>query len=116
MHQFGLVHSNNQVGYYHFFQQPFFKPHRNNIKFLCLQWVPEITHHCQKTPFLLVGTQIDLRDDAATIEKLAKNKQKPLSLEMGEKLAKELRAVKYVECSALTQVKQKIMYAYPSIL
>jgi hypothetical protein len=48
--------------------------------------------------------QIDLRDDATTVEKLAKNKQKPLSLEMGEKLAKELRAVKYVECSALTQV------------
>ena len=70
---------------------------------LYFQWVPEISHHCQKTPFLLVGTQIDLRDDAATIEKLAKNKQKPLSLEMGEKLAKELRAVKYVECSALTQ-------------
>ena len=53
---------------------------------------------------LLTSFQIDLRDDAATIEKLAKNKQKPLSLEMGEKLAKELRAVKYVECSALTQV------------
>ena len=51
-----------------------------------------------------MGTQIDLRDDAATIDKLAKNKQKPLSLEAGEKLAKELRAVKYVECSALTQV------------
>ncbi|KAH6934403.1 hypothetical protein HPB50_024133 [Hyalomma asiaticum] len=67
------------------------------------QWVPEITHHCQKTPFLLVGTQIDLRDDAATLEKLAKNKQKPISNEQGEKLAKELKAVKYVECSALTQ-------------
>ena len=52
-----------------------------------------------------MGTQIDLRDDAATIDKLAKNKQKPLSLEAGEKLAKELRAVKYVECSALTQVR-----------
>ena len=51
-----------------------------------------------------MGTQIDLRDDAATIEKLAKNKQKPLTQEVGEKLAKELRAVKYVECSALTQV------------
>ena len=33
----------------------------------------------------------------------AKNKQKALSLDMGEKLARELRAVKYVECSALTQ-------------
>ena len=43
------------------------------------KWVPEISHHCQRTPFLLVGTQIDLRDDVATIEKLAKNKQKPLT-------------------------------------
>ena len=51
-----------------------------------------------------MGTQIDLRDDAATNEKLAKNKQRPISLEYGEKLARELRAVKYVECSALTQV------------
>lgn len=51
-----------------------------------------------------MGTQIDLRDDAATMEKLAKIKQKPVSLEQGEKLAKELKAVKYVECSALTQV------------
>ena len=51
-----------------------------------------------------MGTQIDLRDDAATIEKLAKNKQKPITFEQGEKLAKELKAVKYVECSALTQV------------
>ena len=76
----------------------------NSRTLFTFQWVPEISHHCQKTPFLLVGTQIDLRDDAATIEKLAKNKQKPLTQEMGEKLAKELRAVKYVECSALTQV------------
>ena len=51
-----------------------------------------------------MGTQIDLRDDAATVEKLAKNKQKPITQDAGEKLARELRAVKYVECSALTQV------------
>lgn len=47
---------------------------------------------------------MDLRDDVALMEKLAKTKQKPVSLEQGEKLAKELKAVKYVECSALTQV------------
>lgn len=87
------------------------KKDRNSIIYLNIcfywtnfQWVPEITHHCQKTPFLLVGTQIDLRDENGTLEKLAKNKQKPITLEQGEKLAKELKAVKYVECSALTQV------------
>lgn len=51
-----------------------------------------------------MGTQVDLREDGSTIEKLAKNKQRPLYPESGEKLARELRAVKYVECSALTQV------------
>lgn len=73
-----------------------------------LQWVPEITHHCPKTPFLLVGTQIDLRDDPSTVEKLAKNKQKPITPETAEKLARDLKAVKYVECSALTQVSSPI--------
>jgi cell division control protein 42 len=81
------------------------------------KWVPEIAHHCTRTPFLLVGTQIDLRDDIAVVEKLAKNKQRPIStdvsicawnfnnfLQMGEKLARDLKAVRYVECSALTQV------------
>ena len=67
------------------------------------QWVPEITHHCPKTPFLLVGTQIELRDDAATIEKLLRVKQRPVTVEVAEQLARELGAVKYVECSALTQ-------------
>lgn len=51
----------------------------------------------------MVGTQIDLRDDASAVEKLAKNRQKPISVEMAERTAKELHAVKYVECSALTQ-------------
>ena len=69
-----------------------------------LQWVPEIKHHCKKTPFLLVGTQIDLRDNAGVVERLAINRKNPISYEMGEKQAKDLGAVKYMECSALTQV------------
>lgn len=47
---------------------------------------------------------MDLREDSNTIEKLAKNKQRPLYPDSGEKLANTLKAVKYVECSALTQV------------
>lgn len=79
------------------------------IIFILLQWVPEISHHCPRTPFLLVGTQVDLREDSNTVEKLAKNKQRPLYPESGEKLARELKAVKYVECSALTQVWHKLV-------
>ena len=47
---------------------------------------------------------MDLRDDTGTLEKLQKNRQRPITVEVGEKLSKDLRAVKYVECSALTQV------------
>ncbi|KAG5339717.1 hypothetical protein C0989_003967 [Termitomyces sp. Mn162] len=67
------------------------------------KWFPEVHHHCPGVPCLIVGTQIDLRDDVQVIEKLARQKQRPVTNEQGEKLARELGAVKYVECSALTQ-------------
>lgn len=74
------------------------------------KWVPEIRHHCPKTPFLLVGTQVDLRENQAAIQKLERNRQRPISVEMGERLARELRAIKYVECSALTQKGLKAVF------
>ena len=68
------------------------------------KWFPEVHHHCPGVPCLIVGMQINLRDDdSAVIEKLARQKQTPVSTESGECLARELGAVKYVECSALTQ-------------
>ena len=67
------------------------------------KWFPEVHHHCPGVPCLIVGTQVDLRDDAQVIEKLARQKQRPVTSEQGERLARELGAVKFVECSALTQ-------------
>ncbi|KAJ2828015.1 GTPase Cdc42 [Coemansia sp. 'formosensis'] len=67
------------------------------------KWFPEVLHHCPGVPCIIVGTQVDLREDVVTLEKLAKNRQKAILAEQGHALAKELKAVKYVECSALTQ-------------
>lgn len=67
------------------------------------KWNPEVNHHCPGVPCIIVGTQIDLREDPVLLEKLARQKQKPIEYTQGDKLARELNAVKYVECSALTQ-------------
>ena len=73
------------------------------------KWFPEVyivdqvRHHCPGVACIIVGTQMDLRDEPAMVEKLAKNRQKPITTESGERLARELQAVKYLECSALTQ-------------
>ena len=63
------------------------------------KWFPEVHHHCLGVPCLLVGTQTDLRDDPSVREKLAKQKMQPVRKEDGERMAKDLGAVKYVERS-----------------
>lgn len=74
------------------------------------KWFPEVHHHCPGVPCLIVGTQTDLRDDQSVREKLGKQKMSPVRKEDGERMAKELGAVKYVECSALTQYKLKDVF------
>ena len=49
------------------------------------------------------GTKIDLREDRETLSILADAGQAPIKREQGQKLANKIRAVKYLECSALTQ-------------
>lgn len=74
------------------------------------KWFPEVHHHCPGVPCLIVGTQTDLRDDPGVREKLARQKMQPIRKEDGDRMAKELGAVKYVECSALTQYKLKDVF------
>jgi small GTP-binding protein len=74
------------------------------------KWFPEVHHHCPGVPCLIVGTQVDLREDASVKDKLAKQRMAPVRREDGEKMAKDLGAVKYVECSALTQFKLKDVF------
>jgi len=67
------------------------------------KWCPEIKHHCPDAPILLIGTKIDLREDKEALQALAENGHSPMKREQGQKLANKIRAVKYLECSALTQ-------------
>lgn len=56
------------------------------------KWYPELKHHCPQTPIILIGTKSDLRD-TGEIE--------TLSYSDGKRLKRKIRAVKYMECSAL---------------
>ena len=59
-------------------------------------------HTAKRTRFILVGTKTDLRFDANTIKSLRNSGEKPVSLEQGQKLAKQIGAECYMECSART--------------
>ncbi|CEF60467.1 Small GTPase superfamily and Small GTPase superfamily, Rho type and Small GTPase superfamily, Rab type and Small GTP-binding protein domain and Small GTPase superfamily, Ras type and P-loop containing nucleoside triphosphate hydrolase domain-containing protein [Strongyloides ratti] len=74
------------------------------------KWYPEVSHHCPDTPIILVGTKLDLRDDRDTIEKLRERRLAPISQQQGIKMAQEIKAVRYLECSALTQVGLKAVF------
>ena len=66
------------------------------------KWIPELKQHCADVPIVLVGTKVDLRDDAGIISDLKKKELKPLAKDDGEKCKKEIGAMKYCECSART--------------
>lgn len=94
-------------------EMPRFYPYNPFVFLVCFsvvnrssfEYVKEIAHRFKKKPFILVGTQMDLRAEESTENKLG-----PISPKEGEKLAKKLKAVKYVECSALTQVGLKNVF------
>lgn len=74
------------------------------------QWYPEIDHHAPNIPIILVGTKLDLREDPATMESLRSKRMEPVSYDQALVCAKEIRAVKYLECSALTQRNLKSVF------
>uniref|UniRef100_UPI00358DFDC5 ras-related C3 botulinum toxin substrate 1-like n=1 Tax=Myxine glutinosa TaxID=7769 RepID=UPI00358DFDC5 len=74
------------------------------------KWFPDVRYHCPNTPIILVGTKLDLRDDEETIERLRDKKLWPISVLQGFQMAKGIGAVKYVECSALTQHGLKTVF------
>jgi len=67
------------------------------------KWYPEISHHCPNVPIIIVGTKLDMREDRETIERLRDRGMAPISYEKGLTMQKQTGALKYLECSALSQ-------------
>ncbi|NWI89928.1 RHOF protein, partial [Pitta sordida] len=67
------------------------------------KWYPEVNHFCQGVPVLLVGCKTDLRQDQGALQKLRDRRMEPISRQQGEAMARQVRAVSYMECSARYQ-------------
>lgn len=74
------------------------------------KWYPEVFHNCPTTPIILVGSKMDLRNDPEVVAKLESRKEAPISYEQGLKMAEEIKAKKYMECSAYTLKGVKVVF------
>lgn len=82
-------------------------PSFDNVK---AKWFPEIEHHAPNVPIILVGTKLDLREDKGTMDALRSKRMEAVSYEQALAVSKEIRAHKYLECSALTQRNLKSVF------
>jgi len=64
------------------------------------KWVPEISRYAPGKPIILVGCKVDLRDDQDARERLSQKKLAPISFDHASNMKEEIKATKYIECSA----------------
>ncbi|CAC5388669.1 RAC1 [Mytilus coruscus] len=74
------------------------------------KWYPEVSHHCQDVPIVLVATKTDLRKKSMKSKNKSKQISDTVSSEKGQALANEIKAVKYLECSARTMHGVKAVF------
>ena len=74
------------------------------------KWILEAMHYVPNSKKILVGTKLDLRDDPNTIQQMKERSLEPITHEKAIELQKEIGAIKYIECSALTQKNLKLVF------
>jgi len=67
------------------------------------KWTPEIRHFCPDVPIILVGNKKDIRGDDAAVNEMRKLNQQPVDFPAGQKMAEQIGACAYLECSAKTK-------------
>ena len=68
-------------------------------------WVPEVRANAPRVPLVLVGCQSDGRTEAATLDRLARQGQSPVSSQQALFMSQQIEAVMYVETSARTSTR-----------
>ena len=63
------------------------------------RWKKRLNKLYKNTPVILVRSKTHLRSDPASLQNLLKQKIDPVSAVLGYKIAREVDAVKYLECS-----------------
>ena len=74
------------------------------------KWMPEIKLHMENTPVLLVGLKADLRTDENTIQSLKSRNQSPVTFSQGVRMARDIGAASYIECSAREQQGLRLLF------
>ena len=74
------------------------------------KWIKEARLHGPDTPTILVGLKEDLRNDPKEIRKLKERNKVPLTYRQGVQLAKQIGAVKYLECSSKNWHGLKLLF------
>ena len=83
---------------------------RNSFSNVKNKWIPELKHYCPNTPIVLAALKTDLRKDENILKRLEERKEKVISLNEGNELAKTIGASKFIECSALTQENLSLLF------
>lgn len=71
------------------------------------KWYLEICHYAPGVPIILVGTKWDSRQDPDVLAELKSQSQRPITIEEAKKLAADIKARCYIECSAMSQYNVK---------
>ncbi|ORZ23284.1 small GTPase superfamily [Absidia repens] len=61
------------------------------------RWLPEISDHCPRSKLMLLALKCDLRDEEPSNDSPA---TEPIMYEEGVAMARQIAAVRYLECSA----------------
>jgi Ras-related C3 botulinum toxin substrate 1 len=77
---------------------------------VAVKWVPDLRASNPETPIVLVGTKLDLRESYPVVKELESRGETAITTELGRRLAAEIGAIQYLECSALTQVGLKAVF------